>query len=117
MVFCEKFISFNLDLKQILSTPTPKHFVHSRINFQMEKNLKFILEKVEWGKDLIFINWFQQLYFSNPITSISLFSDFTRLLLNDQYKVNTNNINLVLIPRFALLGKILISLLNQTVIF
>lgn len=101
-------------VEKLLTTPTPRHFIQSRLTYSMEKNLLFILEKVEWGKnDDIYFQWFYDMYLAQSETE-SLYSDLIRFLICNFHPSN-ELLQSKIIPRYAAIGKLLKTSKAKTV--
>lgn len=93
-------------IEQILHTPTPKLYIMSRISFSLESYLRFIMENVIWGSnDDIYFYWIRSLVIEGRETG-SQVADMIRYIILCFHPPNAL-LQKKVIPRFAVIGKIL----------
>ena len=101
-------------VEKLLLMPSPRHFIQSRLTYDMEKNLLFILEKVEWGRnDDIYSQWYYDMYLAQSETE-SLYGDLIRYLICNFHPTN-EVLQSKIIPRYAAIGKLLKTSKAKTV--
>eukprot|EP00727_Mastigamoeba_balamuthi_P007508 m51a1_g3378 hypothetical protein (993) ;mRNA; f:478094-481850 len=87
---------------QLLSTPTPKPYLQSRLTPDMETQLLFMMREVRLGMQGRYQTWFQQRHFANPENE-SLVVDLVRYTCCVWHPTNAI-ICSDIVPRWAMLG-------------
>ncbi|KAJ2521899.1 hypothetical protein GGI11_001882 [Coemansia sp. RSA 2049] len=100
-------------VEQLLRTPTPRVFLASRLTFEMETRLLFILERLPGNAYSRNLTWFVHRYLSTP-ESETLYSDLIRYIVGVFHPPNAvlaSNI----VPRYVFLGILLRYVRSQVV--
>ncbi|KAJ1979316.1 hypothetical protein H4R34_002870 [Dimargaris verticillata] len=100
-------------LTQLLSTPTPKMYLQSRLTFDMETKLLFILERLKWSDHQRNLTWFIQRYLSTP-ESESLHCDVIRYICGVYHPSNAILASDI-VPRYVVLGTLLRTIRSPVV--
>ncbi|KAK7115612.1 hypothetical protein V1264_001450 [Littorina saxatilis] len=92
-------------IKQLMSLPTKKHFLASRVTLDMERKLNFLLLNVQFGHHKRYQEWFQRMYLSTP-ESQTLRCDLIRFICGCIHPSN-QTISSNIMPRWAVIGWLL----------
>ncbi|KAL8567155.1 hypothetical protein ACOMHN_033057 [Nucella lapillus] len=90
---------------QLMSIPSKRHIISSRITPDMEKKLCFMMLHVAFGSQKRYQEWFQKMYLSTP-ESQSLRCDIIRFICVCFHPTN-EQINSKVLPRWAVIGWLL----------
>ncbi|KAJ1649732.1 hypothetical protein IWQ61_009272 [Dispira simplex] len=94
-------------IQQLLATPTPKMYLQSRLTFDMETKLLYILERLTWETYHRNMNWFM-LRFLNTPESETLYCDIIRYICGVYHPTNAVLASDI-VPRYVILGTLLRS--------
>ncbi|KAJ1958348.1 hypothetical protein IWQ62_004912 [Dispira parvispora] len=94
-------------IQQLLATPTPKMYLQSRLTFDMETKLLYILERLTWETYHRNMNWFM-LRFLNTPESETLYCDIIRYICGVYHPSNAVLASDI-VPRYVILGTLLRS--------
>ncbi|KAJ1971613.1 hypothetical protein H4R35_005163 [Dimargaris xerosporica] len=100
-------------LAQLLATPTPKMYLQSRLTFDMETKLLFILERLKWSDHQRNLTWFIQRHLSTP-ESESLHCDVIRYICGVYHPPNAILASDI-VPRYVVLGTLLRTIRSPVV--
>ncbi|ORX99369.1 hypothetical protein K493DRAFT_313249 [Basidiobolus meristosporus CBS 931.73] len=86
----------------ILSVPTPKIYLQSRLTFDMELKLLHIMESLRWGRHQRNLQWFISRYLSTP-DSETLYCDLIRYICGVYHPTNAVLASDI-VPRYVIIG-------------
>jgi len=92
-------------LPALLSTPTPRRYLQSRLTPQMEEQLLFVMEHVKMGNQRRYQHWFVRNFLATP-ESESLIPDLVRYIC-DVFHPPNHILCSDIVPRWAMLGWLL----------
>ncbi|KAK9765526.1 hypothetical protein K7432_006088 [Basidiobolus ranarum] len=92
----------NTGVWHILSVPTPKIYLQSRLTFDMELKLLHIMENLRWGRHQRNMQWFINRYLSTP-DSETLYCDLIRYICGVYHPTNAVLASDI-VPRYVIVG-------------
>ncbi|OAF68372.1 hypothetical protein A3Q56_03891 [Intoshia linei] len=99
------------DMTTILFTPTPKFYIISRLTPEIEIKISFILNKVKFGNQKRYQDWFSDSFFLNNENQ-SIRTDIIRYICSVIHPTN-EMLSSNLTPRWAVIGWILMTTTNN----
>ncbi|XP_076443477.1 integrator complex subunit 3-like [Babylonia areolata] len=92
-------------IMQLMSIPSKRHIILSRVTPDMEKKLAFLMLHVQFGSQKRYQEWFQKMYLATP-ESQSLRCDIIRFICVCLHPSN-EQIQSKVLPRWAVIGWLL----------